>query len=73
MILGQNPKPKSIDIIYHHHFIMDTAFQTKRAHKNNFNVTAKDFMTTLKEVACAFKAMTRKVNQINYYEVDIQY
>jgi hypothetical protein len=62
MILGQNPKPKSIDTTYHHHFIMDTASQTKRAHHNNFNVTTKDFMTSLKEVACAFKAMTRKVN-----------
>jgi len=50
---------------------VDTAPPPEKAHQNGFNIIAKGYTMTLKEVAHAIKATTRKTNQAKYHKVSI--
>jgi hypothetical protein len=54
-------KKKSMLKTYRH-FVVHITLSPEKAHQDNFNVTAKDYMTVLKEVAHVIRVMTHKAN-----------
>lgn len=69
IILRRRRKKSSLET--HRQFIVDTALPLEKAQRNGFNTIAKGYKMTLKKVAHAIKAATRKANQAKYHKVSI--
>jgi hypothetical protein len=62
-------KRKKSTLEIHHRFVVGTVSPLERAHRDDFNISAKGCKTTPKETAHTIKVMTQKANQTKYHEI----